>query len=273
MKPAKLAAPLAALSVAALCFATAPAACAAEPAAKTLKEPLKAPGIMVQEDPLGNGSFSYDFSPTLEGVAPSTWPADGWYRLVTAADHIDVAVAPSKKGQAPDFLRSIIRQQENVEPATPAETTPPEASAEQTSAIYLRVPGASLHAGSVPVYLFKNGSSHLNPKLDNRYELTLGAQPFAFSVQNGQRSKNGTPYGDGAHYRIEYDGQAYEYDLDGLGWDSHIAAIADLDGDGKPDFIVYVGSGSGTTEVILLSSKAKPGKNPPSASLAIMEGC
>jgi hypothetical protein len=185
---------------------------------------------------------------------------------------IDVSAAPAEKGKPPVFMRSILKQLENGQSAAPVETPMPELTDEQSRALYLRVPGAALHGGSVPVYLFKNGTGRLSPKLDYRYELTLGTLPFAFSVQNGLRGKNGAPYGDGAHYRIEYGGQAYEYDLDGFGWGSRIEAIADLDGDGKPDFIIDVDGNNSGAEFILLSSQAKPGKNPPTASLEA-SGC
>ncbi len=108
--------------------------------------------------------------------------------------------------------------------------------------------------------------------MDNRYALKLGEQEFAFTVRNGFRTKSGAPYGDGAQVTVEYDGQQYAYSLGEFGWDSTIVAIADLDGDGKPDFIFRVGGTNSETEAVLLSSKAKPGKNPATASLSSF-GC
>lgn len=238
---------------------------AAEPAATALKEP----GAMLQEGNWGYGDAGPLTMPSaFEGLALSAWPTDGWMRLMIEDKHIDVVAAPGVKGKPPVFMHSILKQLEDSQSPVSVEAAPFELTAEQAKAIYLRVPGASLHEGSAPLYLFKNGTSRLSPQLDYRYELMLGAQPFAFSVQNGLRGKNGAPYGDGAHYRIEYDGQVYEYDLYGSGWHSHIEAVADLDGDGKPDFIIYVDGDNSGARYILLSSKAKPGKNPSTASLS-----
>ena len=111
----------------------------------------------------------------------------------------------------------------------------------------------------------------LRPELDRRYQLQLGDKPFAFTVHNGARTATGTPYG-GAHYVIEVDGEAREYLLGEFGWDSTIEAIADLDGDGKPDFIVRVAGNNSDYEAVLLSSRAKPGRNPATASLVAV-GC
>jgi FG-GAP repeat len=112
----------------------------------------------------------------------------------------------------------------------------------------------------------------LQPELDYRYQLTLGATPFAMKVQNGLRSKSGAAYGDGALYTIEYGGQRFEYLLGGFGWGSSVSAIADLDGDGKPDFIISVDGSNSGSEYVLLSSLAKPGRNVPTASL-YSQGC
>jgi hypothetical protein len=119
--------------------------------------------------------------------------------------------------------------------------------------------------------MFRNGTTAIRPELDRRYELQLGDKPFAFTVHNGARTAKGTPYG-GAHYVIEVDGETREYVLGEFGWDSTIEAIADLDGDGKPDFIVRVAGNNSDTEAVLLSSRAKPGKNPATASLVAI-GC
>ena len=85
-----------------------------------------------------------------------------------------------------------------------------------------------------------------------------------------QNFKSRHPYGRGAQYTIEYDGQKYEYSLGTQGWASRILAVMDVDGDGKPDFHISTGDG---VEYLLLSSQAKPGRNAPSASLASVGGC
>lgn len=73
--------------------------------------------------------------------------------------------------------------------------------------------------------------------------------------------------GEGAHYAIEIDGDRYEYFLPGFGWESHIEVAGDLDGDGRPDFIVHVGGSNSWAVYLLLSTKARPGMNAPVAAL------
>ena len=116
----------------------------------------------------------------------------------------------------------------------------------------------------------KNGTISINPILDHRYTLNFLDQPFAMTVRNGFKTRDGRAYGQGAQYTIEYGGQRYEYSLGAQGWDSRILAVADIDGDGRPDFHIATGDGM---EFILLSSQAKPGRNQPTASLASTGGC
>jgi len=168
----------------------------------------------------------------------------------------------------PTFLRSIVTQLDTrATGSTTSQSSSPVQAPEWVDQLYLRVPGSRLLEGSIQAYVFKNGTSTLRPKLDYRYELQLGGLSFAFTVQNGLRGKNGEAYGGGAQYTVEYDGNKYEYSPGEFGWDSTIRAIADLDGDGKPDFIITVGGNNSGYEAVLLSSKAKPGKNPATASL------
>lgn len=46
----------------------------------------------------------------------------------------------------------------------------------------------------------------------------------------------------------------------------------DLDGDGKPDFIIHVDGNNSGDEVVLLSSRARPGRNTATARLHVT-GC
>lgn len=228
---------------------------------------LPEPGLMLREGTWNGDVGSFVIPVSLEGKPARTWPVDGWMRLRQkgASIQLDAVVAPPSA--RPAFLERITRAAETSPESQPR----PEPTVDQET-IYLRIPGAKFRQGIATSYVFKNGTPQLSPILDHRYELKLGDKPFAFRVQNGLRGKNGEPYGDGAHYFIEYEGQLYEYSLEGFGWDSRIQAIADLDGDGKPDFLINVGGSNSGHEYLLLSSLAKPGRNPPSASLHSM-GC
>jgi hypothetical protein len=234
------------------------------PAARAQTTPLPEPGLMLREGVWNGGVGTYEFPASLANKSPATWPADGWVRLVQK-EHVfvlDPVITPPTI--RPAFLQTIAKSAESKEEGTFAEA--------DSKPLYLRVPGSNFRSGPVTPYKFKNGTSRLLPTLDYRYELKLGDQAFAFRAQNGLRSKDGKPYGDGAYYFIEYDGKQYSYRLEGFGWDSNIQAIADFDGDGKPDFLIYVGGSNSSHEYLLLSSQAKPGVNPPTASLHSM-GC
>jgi hypothetical protein len=220
------------------------------------------PAVMLRAGTWDGGVGTYHLPASFENLEPSSWPIDGWYRLSVRPDRIESARLVVPDRQMPPFLRSIASQVERPE------SQPEPAQDEQVeNVLYVRVPGLRLREGSVSLYKFKNGTASLRPMLDHKYELSLGTFAFAVTVRNGLRGKNGAPYGDGAQYTVEYDGNRYEYSLGEFGWDSTITAIADLDGDGKPDFLIAVGGNNSSSEYVLLSSKAKPGRNPPTASL------
>jgi hypothetical protein len=247
--------------------------------ARAAAEPPREPGVMLRDGEWGGDVGSYSIPSAFVGAKPAAWPIDGWTRLTIKADRIErepVLLPTNSTSKKPEFLKAIIEQIERSESAEGQMNAASGALASQAAyaanIVYLRVSGVKLKPGTSSVYLFKNGTSSLRPKLDYRYTLSLGGQPFAFTVQNGLRTKTGAAYGDGAQYTIEYDGKTFEYSLGEFGWDSTISAIADIDGDGKPDFIISVGGSNSGYEAILLSSTAKPGKNLPTASLT-STGC
>lgn len=223
------------------------------------------PGLMLREGTWNGDVGSYLVPASLDGSPARTWPADGWHRLRHIGLTIQIEPVVTPPSARPAFLQAIVRSAE-----TPGDQ--PARNEPTDDALYLRVPGTKFIRGTIKPYLFKNGTPQLSPKLEHRYELKLGDVPFAFTVQNGLRGRNGEAYGDGAHYFIEYGSEKYAYSLDGFGWDSRIVAIADLDGDGKPDFVINVGGSNSGHEYLLLSSVAKPGRNPPTASLH-SQGC
>ncbi len=174
-------------------------------------------------------------------------PQGGWYRVTRKPGHLHVEAS-----------------------TLPMNDDPAMAEAEEIDTLYLRLPGTDVAEGRLPSVQFSNGV--LRPLLDHTYALQLGNTPFTLSVQNGLRNSAGVAYGEGAQYTVSYGGDSYVYQLGQYGWDSVIEAVADLDGDGMPDFIVSVG-GNGGNEFLLLSSKARPGRNEPTAVLASTGGC
>lgn len=229
---------------------------------------LGEPGVMLREGTWDGGVGSYSVPEVFGRIKSAEWPTDGWTRLSIHPDRIDIEPVLLPKRQTPPFLKRIAAQLERM----PTESVSPQSVAQVPAGdtpnqIFLRVRTESLPKASVVPYRFRNGTSSLRPKLDFRYELMFAGRPFSVTVQNGLRGKDGAAYGDGAQYTIEYDNHKYEYSLGEFGWDSSITAIADLDGDGKPDFIISVGGNNSGFEAILLSSTARPGKNLPTASL------
>ena len=231
-------------------------------------EPPVEPGVMLREGTWDGGVGSYSVPRVLSRVKSAEWPTDGWARLTIRTDRIDIEPVLLPKRQIPRFLKRIAAQLEGMQVDSGSQQSVDQDPASDTpNQIYLRMGAESLPKASVVPYRFRNGTSSLRPKLDFRYELLFAGRPFGFTVQNGLRGKDGAPYGDGAQYTIEYDNQKYEYSLGEFGWDSSITAIADLDGDGKPDFIISVGGNNSGFEAILLSSTARSGKNVATASL------
>jgi hypothetical protein len=190
------------------------------------------------------------------------WPTDQWYALHLTSGNMRVeAIGIGKKNEKPEFITRIIRSQVSAQDTQT-----------ELEATYVRVPGLQLKTGPVTHYQFKNGTASMRPKLSYTYELELAGNPFSFSFQNGLRNRRGVPYGGGAQFRVSYAGQTYDYDLGGFGWDNAIQALGDFDGDGRPDFLIYVGGNNSSATHLLLSSKAKIGVNVPTATVSSM-GC
>ena len=88
------------------------------------------------------------------------------------------------------------------------------------------------------------------------------AQPGRFSVRVDEVDA-------GVRYAIGYGGRSYTYLVGPRGAQTRVAAVADLDGDGRPDFLVHV---CDRALYLLLSSRAEPGANLPTAELPA-NGC
>lgn len=166
----------------------------------------------------------------VAGAPSADWPVDGWYRLSLSDRTVEVRKA---------------------RPSDPEDTDP-------DSSFYVRVPGTRLKEGLRPKYRFS--SLILQPAVGKQYELMLGKTPFSLAVESDS---------DGTHYRIGYGGATYDYPLGLPAAANVIHAVADLDADATPDFLVEVGD----ELYLLLSTRAVPGINMPSARLVAVGGC
>ncbi|WBY00377.1 hypothetical protein PE066_12930 [Ramlibacter tataouinensis] len=170
----------------------------------------------------------------VAGAAASHWPRDGWYRLALGDQAIEVQVADPQ-------LATVADEDED-------------------RGWYVRIPGLRLQTGARALY--RMAAPVAQPALDREYQLMFGRTPFGFTVEDGNGSLN---------YAIRYDGAEHLYRLGRPGDPTAIRSIVDLDGDGRPDFVVDVDDQT----YLLLSGTARPGVNLPSAQLwaAAHDGC
>jgi hypothetical protein len=121
-----------------------------------------------------------------------------------------------------------------------------------TDALFFRLPGTTLKTG------VRDSYRHLEvlhqPRLGREHELSLGKR-FSLRVEEVDA---------GIQYAIGYGGQTYTYLLAPIGAQTSITDVADLDGDSRPDFLVEVADHA---TYLLLSTKAQPGANLPTAEL------
>jgi hypothetical protein len=124
-------------------------------------------------------------------------------------------------------------------------------------AFYVNLPGAKLPEGRRPAYVMSQAV--MQPRPGKEYQLAMGATLFSF-MQDSSAA--------GTHYAISYAGQTHDYVL-GLpaAW-TQVRLIAELDGDGLPDFLIDVGDDT----FLLLSTRAQPGSNAIDAQLMAMNG-
>lgn len=162
-------------------------------------------------------------------ASTGAWPADGWYRLV-----------PQDKGIE---VRAVKPADRNAVPA---------------DALFFRMKGTRLQTG------LRTSYRHLEvlqtPRLGRDHELTLRGNRFSLRVEEVPA---------GVQYAVGYGGQTYTYVMGPQGATTSVRAVADIDGDSRPDFLVDVDE---TATFLLLSTQAKPGPNLPTAELPFMGG-
>jgi len=166
----------------------------------------------------------------VAGAPSAHWPVDGWYRLSLADSKVEVRRA---------------------QPSNPEDADP-------DNSFYVRVPGTRLQEGLRPKYRYSD--QILQPAIGKQYELMLARTRFSFTALSDER---------GTRYSISYGGETYDYPLGLPAAATLVHAVADLDGDAMPDFLVEVGD----ELYLLLSTRAVPGTNMPSAQLVVTGGC
>ena len=136
-------------------------------------------------------------------------------------------------------------------------SAPGEEEAEAIDTRYIRVPGARIAEGWLPA--LSDATGVLAPATGRAYQMELAGTPFTLTVRNG------------LVYTVSLGHESYSFHLEGgMASDSEVLTVVDLDSDGRPDFIVRVGG----QELLLLSSLANPGLNPPAAVLVLRDdGC
>ena len=242
-------------------------------AAAAAADPPVPPGALLQQGEWRGEIGTYHPPAAWQLLTVQRWPMGGWGVLVVDDAQARLTITPLSVAQARQRLKPITDQLVQVQQSPGGEVgqlNEPPAGTENE--MYVRVPGLVWRAGTVPLHRFRNGTPSLSPELGRRIELTMGGKSFAFTAQNGFRTADGRPYGEGVQFTLEVDGQRYDYDLGGYGWDVRITALGDFDGDGRPDFLFAIGGSNASHVALVLSSVAKPGRNPPTAYLTAT-GC
>jgi hypothetical protein len=132
------------------------------------------------------------------------------------------------------------------------------AAAVPRGALFFRLPGTTLKTG------LRGSYRHLEvlpqPKIGREHHMTLASVRFSLQVEE---------VAAGVQYAVGYGGRTYTYLLGPRGSETSVRAVADLDGDAKPDFLVDVND---EMTYLLLSTRARPGQNLPTAELPA-HGC
>jgi len=164
----------------------------------------------------------------------------------------EVAAASTGPWVADGWYRLVVRDEGvDVRPVRPSDrdTIP-------RDALFFRLPGTPLVTGQRPNLRALEVAQP--PRLGRGHALSLAGR-FSLQVQDVPA---------GLRYQIAYDGRAHDYLLGPRGAGSRVRAVADLDGDGRPDFLVDV---EGRATYLLLSTRAQPGPNLPAAEMPAVD--
>ena len=165
----------------------------------------------------------------------------------------EVAVASPVPWPADGWYRILVTEQgvdvQGVKPGD-RQPVPPDA-------IFFRLQGAALKTGLRTSY---RDLEVLRPaRMGRDHELSLGKR-FTVRVEEVDAS---------VRYQIGYGAHEYTYVVGPKGASTSVRAVADLDGDSRPDFVIDV---DGLATYLLLSSRAQPGLNLPTAEMPA-DGC
>lgn len=160
----------------------------------------------------------------------------------------EVASASSGPWPAEGWYRLVAQDQGiEVRAVRPADRQPIPADA-----LFFRLKGVALKTGQ------RASQRHLEvlrpPTLGRDHDASLAGR-FSLQVEEVDA---------GVQYAIGYGGRTYTYLLGPQGASTSVRAVADLDGDGRPDFLVDV---EGLATYLLLSTQARPGPNLPTAEM------
>jgi len=156
-------------------------------------------------------------------ASTGAWPEDGWFRLVPRDKAVEVRAVKPTDG----------------------------AAVVAGDALYFRQKGVALKEGQRVGY--RHPEVLQQPRMGVHHELSVGGTRFSLLAAY---------VAQGIAYTIGYGGESYSYVLGGAGADHTVVrAIADLDGDRRPDFVIDVDDGV----YLLLSTQAQPGANAPTA--------
>lgn len=128
---------------------------------------------------------------------------------------------------------------------------PGETAGTPADALFFRLPGTALQQG---VHASFAAQEIMRPVAE------VPAARFSLRVEEVDA---------GVQYAIGYGGRRYDYIVGPRGASTSVRAVADLDGDGRPDFVIDADDST----FLLLSTQAQPGLNLPTAELPAHGGC